>query len=98
MKITRPETVTFTRERDIGIECDMCHAHTTIRDNYPGIIDNWATEKGKYNQGCVVSNYHGHTMDMGGTTIRHTELCADCVTKVLDWIESQGGTTYTERS
>jgi hypothetical protein len=95
MKITRPETITFTREKEIGIECDMCHKHTTIRDNYPSVTDNWATEKGKYNHGCVVSTYHGYFMDMIGPTIRESELCTDCATKVLDWIESQGGTTTT---
>lgn len=97
-KITQPETITFTREKETGIECDMCHKHSVIISHagFVPITDNWATEKGRINKGCEVRSYRGYTMDMCGPKIRTSELCTDCADKVLDWIESQGGTTYTE--
>lgn len=72
------------------IKCDLCGKTKHV------LASNWTQERFVVQEGCTVSAEEGTIFPDGGSTeIRNADLCFDCANRVLDWIVSQGGNTYT---
>lgn len=89
------ETVTEPREVIVGYRCDWCGMEAKHRDQW-GVIDYPHTFPRVTRSGCEVKASAGESWpdDTAGSG-RKADLCFDCATKVLDWLETQGAKVET---